>query len=452
MTLDAALPYLVVIGIILVVFVLPAWFAFRREEREALAELEEARAAGRHEPVSIRPWVDEGKCMGSGACVLACPEHAVLAIVGGQAQLANANACIGHGACATACPRNAIELVFGGERRGVDLPKVSTEFQTDVPGLYVAGELGGMGLVANAIEQGSQATRQALRGLKAGKAEFDLVVVGAGPAGVAAGLEALRSGANVAVLEQDEFGGAIRHYPRNKIVMAHGYRLPGQKRRKHGTISKEELIEELGAAIAEAGLEISDRECVQGVQKDGEVFEVRTDKRVLRASAVILAVGRRGTPRKLGVPGEELEKVAYRLLDPEQFQHQHVLVVGGGDSAVEAACTLGEEPGCRVTLSYRRESFGRIKRGNQERLDAAVAEGRVKLRTRTELAEILPDRVRLLTKGAPADATGEVLPNDAVFVFAGGVLPTQLLVDAGIVLERHYGKRVEVVAETALTV
>lgn len=445
--MTAALPYLVVIAGIALFFVLPAWFAFRREEREALAEIAAAEAAGRHEPISIRPFVDLNRCMGSGACLAACPEHAVLAVVDGQARLANATACIGHGACADACPRDAIELVFGGERRGVDLPKVGPDFQTDVPGLYVAGELGGMGLVANAVEQGIQATRQALKGRRSTADGLDLIVVGAGPAGVAAGLEALRAHARVEVLEQDVFGGAIRHYPRNKIVMAHGYRLPGQKRRRSGTITKEELIEELSGAIAEAGLAISENESVVSVQaRDDGRFEVTTSTRTLVGTTVLLAVGRRGTPRKLGVPGEDLDKVAYRLLEPEQFQHKHVLVVGGGDSAVEAAVTLGEEQGCRVTLSYRKAGFSRIKHGNQERLDEAVAAGRVRLRTETELHDIGPGRVRLVPAGltgADTGGAGEVLANDAVLIFAGGVLPTSFLAEAGIGLRRHFAKRIE---------
>ncbi|MCO4768677.1 MAG: NAD(P)-binding domain-containing protein [Deltaproteobacteria bacterium] len=449
--MNEAMPYLIAVGAILVVFVLPAWFAFRKEEREAMAELAAAKAAGRHEPVSIRPWVDEAKCMGSGACLAACPEHAVLAIVGGQARLANATACIGHGACATACPRSAIELVFGSEKRGVDLPKVGPDFQTDVPGLFVAGELGGMGLIANAIEQGTQATRQALSGRKATSEGLDLIIVGAGPAGVAAGLEAKKAHANVVILEQDVFGGAIRHYPRGKIVMAHGYRLPGQKRRKSGTISKETLIEELGAAIDDAGLDVSEGEPVTSVQRleDGR-FEVITGERTLHSSAVLLCVGRRGTPRKLGVTGEDREKVSYRLLEPEQYRHKHVLVVGGGDSAVEAAITLGAEEGCRVTLSYRKEHIVRAKQKNQEKLAASVAAGHVKMRTLTEVADIGADRVVLVGAGAEANsATGEVLPNDAVLIFCGGVLPTKFLADAGIALQRHHAKLVTTLEETA---
>ena len=449
--MNAATPYLIAVAVIGVVFVLPAWFAFRKEEREAMDELAAAKAAGRHEPITIRPWVDEGKCMGSGACLAACPEHAVLAIVAGQAQLANATACIGHGACAVACPRDAIELVFGSERRGVDLPKVGPDFQTDVPGLYIAGELGGMGLIVNAIEQGSQATRQALKGRKAATDGYDVIIVGAGPAGVAAGLEAKKAHAKALILEQDVFGGAIRHYPRGKVVMAHGYRLPGQKRRKGGTISKEQLIAELGEAIEAAGLPMAEQETVLGVMKDAdERFTVTTSERTLRATTVILAVGRRGTPRKLGCPGEEREKVAYRLLDPDQFRHKHVLVVGGGDSAVEAAVALGAEEGCRVTLSYRKGQIVRPKQKNVQKLEAAVAAGKVSLRLSTEVAEIGADRIVLVGAGSnPNSGTGEVLPNDFVFVFAGGVLPTKFLAAAGIKLQRHHAKQVMTLDEVA---
>ena len=433
-------PYLIAIAVIGVVFVFPAWLAFRKEEREALAELQAAIDGGRHEPVSIRPWVDATKCMGSGACLLACPEHAVLQVIDGQAQLVNATACVGHGACATACPRGAIELVFGGEKRGVDLPQVGPDFQSNVPGLYIAGELGGMGLIANAVEQGRQAAKHALRRLPRNhRAHVDLLVVGAGPAGLAAGMAAQEAGKSVLVVEQDVFGGAIRHYPRQKLVMSRAWQLPGQKKVRGGTLSKEELVALLSAMVEASGLPIHEQERVDAVEStEGGTFLVTTTERTVHAARVILAVGRRGTPRTLDVPGEDREKVAYRLLEPEQFEHRHVLVVGGGDSAVEAVIQLGEQEGCRPTLSYRKDRIVRPKLKNQQRLQAAVDAGRVELLLGSTVQDIGADRVRL-----DAGDASVVLPNDAVLVFAGGVLPTKFLQAAGIDLERHFGKRIE---------
>ena len=434
--MSVALPYLIAVALIAVVFLLPAWLAFRKEEASARKDLERAKAAGRTEPVSIRPWIDPSKCMGSGSCVKACPEKGVLRVVDGRARLVEATTCVGHGACVDACPTGAVELAFGSERRGVDLPRLAHDFQTNVPGLYVAGELGGMGLIANAVEQGRQTARRALAGLAPG--ELDLVVVGAGPAGISAALEALRMGRKVALLEQDEFGGAIRHYPRGKLVMSRGFKLSKTVGVVPGTLRKEELVEVLETAIAEAQLKVFERERVDAIQPTEAGFEVKTSARTLRASRVILAVGRRGTPRRLEVPGEDQEKVAYRLLEPDEYQHLHVLVVGGGDSAAEAAVALAEQPGCRVSLSFRTETLSQPKEANRDRVAEAQAAGRLRLLPSTNVRSIGADRVHL--------AQGEeevVLPNDKVFVFAGGVLPSGFLQACGIELERHFGKRIE---------
>jgi len=438
--LASALPYLVVVALIAVVFVLPAWLSFRREERSARAELARAEATGRGEPLSIRPWVDPGKCMGSGSCIRACPEAKVLQILDGRAQLANASHCVGHGACVDACPTGAVTLVYGTERRGVDVPEVNPDFGTNVAGLSVAGELGGMGLIANAVEQGIQAVQAIARSKpERPPGGVDLVIVGAGPAGVAGGLEALRLGLVVEVLEQGRFGGAIRHYPRAKIVMSRGFRLPGQRRVPSGTLSKEQLIALFEEAVVGGGLLIREEERVESVSRrtDGG-FDVGTTGRELSAAAVLLAVGRRGSPRRLEVPGEELEKVAYRLLEPEQHQHEHVLVVGGGDSAVEAACALAEQVGCRVTLSYRGEALTRPREANQRAIAEAVEAGRVRLLLGSTIDHIAADRVLLRHLGEEV-----VIPNDHLFIFAGGVLPSAFLAAAGVKLQRHFGKRVE---------
>lgn len=437
--MQAAIPYLVGVLVILVVFVYPAWRSFLAEEAEARRLLAEAKAAGRHEPVSIRPWVNPDRCMGSGACISNCPEGKILQVLDGQARIVSGSDCIGHGACEAACPMGAIELVFGSERRGIEIPAVGPTFQSNVPGLYIAGELGGMGLIANAVDQGVQAVSSASVGLPDRAAdELDLVIVGAGPAGIGAGLEALRRGVRFVVLEQEQFGGAIRQYPRAKVVMTRPFKLPGGDPVRKRTLTKEQLIEHLASAIEAAGLEISERERVDAVeQREDGRFTVRTSSGSLVTARVLLTVGRRGTPRRLGVPGEERAKVAYRLLDPEQFQHQHVLVVGGGDSALEAAIALGEQDGCRVTLSYRGDAFGRPKRENLSRLERSESEGRVRVLLGSEVQDIGGDRVSVKLDGE--DLT---LPNDSVFVFAGGVAPTQFLKAAGIRLERHFGKRI----------
>ncbi|MCB9673558.1 MAG: NAD(P)-binding domain-containing protein [Alphaproteobacteria bacterium] len=419
-----------------VFLVLPTYVKLTWRERKARKLREASIAAGRNEPATIRPLVDPLRCMGSGACVKICPEH-VLGIIGGQATVVKGASCVGHGACAAVCPVDAIQLVFGSERRGIDIPDVATNFETNVPGLYIAGELGGMGLIANAVEQGKQAAEFALDDDRPKHREaVDLLVIGAGPAGLGAGLRALELGATYKILDQDEFGGAIRHYPRQKLVMTRPMDLPGYGKLMLHTARKEELIEHLEKAVAKTGLKIEEFQRVEHILPSPECFLVQTTTAEFVARRVILAIGRRGSPRKLGCPGEDLEKVAYRLVDAEKYSYQHILVVGGGDSAVEAAVSLGEQPGNRVTLSYRGKDINRPKEDNLKRLQAAVAAGTVDLKLESTVERIDLDRAVLKHHGELL-----TLPNDFVFVFAGGVLPIQLLTDAGIEIERHHGKK-----------
>jgi thioredoxin reductase/Pyruvate/2-oxoacid:ferredoxin oxidoreductase delta subunit len=430
----------IVVGLLIFVFlVLPTWIRVTLKERKAKKDQEKAKETGRHEPPSIRPWVDPAKCMGSGACVRACPEKNVIALIGGRVELVNGASCVGHGACAAACPVQAIELVFGSERRGIDLPDVSPEFESNVPGIYIAGELGGMGLIANAVEQGAQAATRAMTGLTKNDPNIvHVAVVGAGPAGLSAALTLHNRGHSYALLDQDEFGGAIRHYPRQKLVMTRNMDLAGYGKVRLKTARKEELIALFEDVVKATGLRVSNRERVDAIdrQRDG-TFRLKTSRREIHAERVVLAIGRRGTPRRLGVPGEALEKVAYRLIDAAEYQDQHLLVVGGGDSAVEAAVALGEQPGNRVTLSYRKPTMNRPKAANLERLDAAVAAGQVTLALGTTVDRIDIDRVQLGGEGGERE-----IANDYVFVFAGGVLPTGFLKAAGIEIQTHHGKRV----------
>ncbi len=411
-------------------------FVTSRRTRRAAATLQASRAAGLTEPASLHPVINPNLCLGCATCVTACPESDVLGLIGRKARLINPSHCIGHGACKEACPTGAIELVLGSARRGVDIPKVGPDFQTNVPGLFVAGELGGMGLIRNAIEQGRQAVESVTRGSKvrAEGEQLDLVVVGAGPAGLSASLAAMEQGLRFVTLEQESFGGTVAHYPRGKIVMTAPAHLPLIGPVQIRETTKEALLGFWSQVLERTGLTVREQEQVESISQGAGGFEVKSARGIYRTRAVLLAIGRRGTPRKLGVPGEERTKVVYRLIDPEQYRGQRVLVVGGGDSALEAATSIADEPGTEVTLSYRSETFGRAKPKNRERVAAAQSACRLRVLLSSQVERIDADAVQLNT-----EAGSESLPNDAVIVCAGGVLPTPFLKAIGVEVETKYG-------------
>ncbi|MDJ0926531.1 MAG: NAD(P)-binding domain-containing protein [Gammaproteobacteria bacterium] len=410
----------------------------RVHHEESVEVLNESIDTGMTEPASLHPIIDPNKCVGCAACISACPEmpgHKVLGLIHGKANLVSPTDCIGHGACLQACPVGAISLVFGTERRGVDIPHVAADFQTNVPGIFIAGELGGMGLIRNAIEQGRQAAESIRRIRRADEpGVLDLLIVGAGPAGFSASLAALEKGLRFVTVEQDSLGGTIAHFPRGKLVMTEPANLPLVGEFRFRETTKDELIEYLQGVERETGLAVNYRERVEAIDRDSGAFSIRTTAGRYRAHNVLLAIGRRGTPRKLDVPGEELPKVAYRLIDPEQYAGQHVLVVGGGDSALEAAWSIAEVPGSQVTLSYRSEAFTRAKRKNRERIGAAAANGQLEIALKSTLSRIENDHVALLY-----DDREIQVRNDAVIINAGGILPTDFLRSIGIHVETKFG-------------
>lgn len=407
----------------------------RRSERRSVAIRQEAMTAGLSEPSSLHPSIDEGQCIGCGACVHACPETNVLGLISGKATLVEPTHCIGHGACAAACPVGAITLVFGTASRGVDIPVVKPNFETNVPGLFIAGELGGMGLIRNAVEQARQAVESIRKLDGVGRSgDLDVVIVGAGPAGISATLAAKAFKLRSVTVEQDSLGGTVSHYPRGKVVMTAPVTLPLVGKVKFAETSKEALLNFWKKVVAQTALKINFGERVERIDRSGDGFTVKTTRSSYRSRAVLLAIGRRGTPRKLDVPGEEQSKVVYRLIDPEQFRGKHVLVVGGGDSALEAAASLADERGTTITLSYRNDAFGRAKPKNRQRVDAGAASGRIKVLLKSEVSRITGQSVELKHDGRPV-----TIKNDAVIVCAGGILPTEFLKSIGIAVETKYG-------------
>ncbi len=399
--------------------------------------LQDTIAAGMTEPASLHPIIDPAKCLGCGTCVKACPEtshHDVLGLINGKAALIGPTDCIGHGACRTACPFDAITLVFGTERRGLDIPLLKPNFESNVPGIYVAGELGGMGLIKNALTQGAQALEAIAKAGVKRPGALDVLIIGAGPAGLAASLAAKKMGLKYRTLEQEALGGAVFQYPRGKLVMTAPVELPliGKVQFRH--TSKEELLKFWNNACKNNGLLISYQERVEAIERRDGVFHVKTNKGLHQASAVLLGIGRRGTPRKLGVPGEERSKVVYRLIDPEQYRGRNVVVVGGGDSALEAAASIAELGDTSVVLSYRGDAFQRAKQRNRQRVDEASAKGQLKVLLNSQIKEIREEEIVLRQNGSDLK-----LANDAVIVSAGGILPNDFLKSIGIEVETKYG-------------
>ena len=416
------------------------WRRHERLERQSMAALKAATEAGMLEPPTLHPEIDHKLCIGCKSCVAACPEqdaHAVLGMIRKKAWLVGPSDCIGHGACKTACPADAIKLVFGTATRGIDIPVIKPNFETDVPGVFIAGELGGMGLIRNAVEQGRQAMQSITKLLKAGhNNQHDLVIVGAGPAGLTATLAAKEGDLKSVTVEQEELGGTVAHFPRRKLVMTQPAVLPIVGKMRFKEVQKEDLIDYWRDVEKKTGIEINYSERVDSIEPspEGTGYTVKTNQSSYDTRAVLLTIGRRGSPRQLGVPGEELPKVAYRLIDAEQYQNQNVLVVGGGDSALEAATSIAAEPGTTVTLSYRSGAFSRAKPKNRDKVEAMSADGRLRVLFNSNVKEIRADSVVM-----QVDEKVGTLKNDSVIVSAGGILPSAFLKTIGIVVETKWG-------------
>lgn len=426
------------IAMVLALALAAAWHRRVDLQRQADAVAERRAAAQRESsaPPLQLPVIDLERCLGCGTCVKACPEDGVLQLVHGQAAVVQPAACVGHAHCVAECPVGAVTLATAdlSQRRDVPVLDANLEAPT-MPGVFLVGEVTARALIRSAITQGRQVGEHlAARclvpsGAAADDTILDAVVVGAGPGGLACALTLRAAGARFALLDQEQaIGGTVAKYPRRKLVLTEPVELPLHGRMRERQYGKEELIELWRGIAARHELPFTGGVAFEQVERqaDGTLL-VQTSAGPYRTRHLVLAVGRRGTPRRLGVPGEELPHVAFSLLDAASYQGRTIVVVGGGDSAVEAALALAEQTGNRVTLVHRQAEFTRLRKKNRERLEALLAAGGLQAVRRAEVAAISSGHVVVRTA-----AGAQELPAQDVFVMIGGEPPFALLERAGV--------------------
>ena len=437
---EVAIEQGLIYGAVILLCIISVYFYIikqKRNSKEILKKVAIAKEEGLFEPISLHPYIDLNTCIGSAACVADCLEKDILGIVDGKATVINTSNCIGHGACFHACPVEAISLRIGTEARGVDLPHVNQNFETNSKGIFIAGELGGMGLIKNSVEQGQQAIENIVKLKKLSKKDVvDVIIIGAGPAGISATLAAKEHELSSITLEQDSLGGTVFTFPRSKLVMTSPMNLPLYGKVKLYDTSKDELLQLWNKVIKDHDLKIIENTKVETITplEDGSYKVITNTGKELVSNYILLATGRRGSPRKLNVPGEEAQKVAYRLLEPERITGKKIIVVGGGDSAVESAMLLMDNN--EVILSYRKDKFARIKPKNKESIIEAVTNNSIEVIFNSNLESISDSSIMIKVD---EEENSRKIENDLVYIFAGGELPTGFLQKAGVKITKRFG-------------
>jgi thioredoxin reductase/Pyruvate/2-oxoacid:ferredoxin oxidoreductase delta subunit len=418
----------------LTVFFLRNYFkGLKKRDAQARAAAEKGKLFSEG-PKAQHPHIDNAYCIGCATCTTVCPEGDVLAMLGGKAVIVNGYKCIGHSLCADACPVGAITMVMASPSMGGDMPNLTGEFETTVPNLFIVGELGGLALIKNAVNQGRDCVDTILNRFSArGTARtlpdvYDILIIGAGPAGIAASLRAIQHKLKYLTLERDEIGGTVAKYPRQKLVMTSPVEFPMYGKFKKTELSKENLLAFWDKVLHRADFKVRTGQKVEDIKRgDDGIFTVSSQDSRYRAHAVILALGRTGTPRKLGVKGEDLSKVMYRLIEADHYVNKKILVVGGGDSAVEAAMGLAHQVGNKVAVSYRQPQFSRIKERNSQRIAECMKSGKVEVLFNSTPTEFKEQSVVIEVGGETRE-----MPNDFVRIFAGGTPPNDFLKKIGV--------------------
>ena len=379
--------------------------------------------------------INDDRCTGCDACVAVCPTN-VLDLVSNKSRVLRFEDCIQCEACMFACPTEALVMFpEGGQPPPLKVPEIDETFQTAVPGQYLIGEVAGKPLVKNAANLGRAVVEHMLQtGLRAGMigqddSNVDVAIVGSGPGGLSAALSCIQRGLSYVVLEKEQLlASTIARYPKGKLVMAEPYDTVNVSLLPVFDSSKEQLIPIWKELIDRVGVRIQQGESVEAVQRGGDgVFEVRTTVAAYRAQRVVLSIGTRGKPRTLQVPGENLPKVFSLLDDPDDWRGRNVLVVGGGDSACEAALALADA-GAKVTMSYRGKGFNRAAPKNKQAIEQYASGGRIKAKLGSQVLQFDAESVTL----ALGDGSQKRYPNDGAFVLIGADPPIAWLEKLGV--------------------
>jgi thioredoxin reductase len=382
------------------------------------------------QPQPLRlPVINAETCIGCSACVDACP-YDVLEIKRYVAVVTRPDDCCGLTLCEQRCPNGSLVVKLGSQNPAPSLVTEDLESR-DVPGLFLAGDVTGQPLIRNAIEQGQRAVaaihkRSRPRAIGGSRDTFDLIIIGAGPAGLSAAIEAKRRGLRATILEQGSIAEGIRSFPRGKIVLDAGAEVAEADAGLWiGECTKEELLRKWQRSVRKHGINVREGQRVTSAARapaDGcfDVSALLTDGGQVRyrSDSILVCIGRRGTPRKLDaeIPETMQDRVHYALSNATSFRGERVLVVGLGDTAMEAAIALSAQAGTHVTVSYRGPAFRRGKQRNIETLRNLVRQGKIDMRFSSEVTCV--DRGRVILRNV-SDGSLKNCEIDRVFVLIG---------------------------------